>query len=477
MVATRDELSGFSSPGRWQERDRRGQRTWFGTLIYSPIDGVNIDIQLAESTQPYPKPAASADVIHWTAVDGQLYSAVHAYFIGSTSYFGGGETQRAFGNYLLSGAHLPSRTAPFFGRLVFRSASLIRWAEPKNIQVKRKLEPDHCIVARYQSPGRVDLILNTIGTAKIWWSPLAKLHAGSDGEYRIEEQAAIEFEFEKVMSFDEVLNLTYALEFYFAFAANLFTGPPECNLVGDQQSSQLVRLLLHQSWYKPMSDHDPHKEYFRLSDVANTLTDSLSSWITAFKSHAEPLTAYFQTRTHSENLQAKVLYLAQAVEALSRRLFPLAEPTDQERRRLQKILTKAVRKEMPDDFRKRFGSRIYPDLRELGRATFRERLLDVAERFQPLIDLLCPQFKELVPHIVRWRNDLTHRNPTEPLSQDIAEILFVCRDALRLCVDMIIFRLMHVPNQTAERALAREFAGSFTKWPRVIEQGRLLSDL
>ena len=143
--------------------------------------------------------------------------------------------------------------------------------------------------------------------------------------------------------------------------------------------------------------------------------------------------------------------------------FLLPEPTDTEMKSLDKAIKAGIRAEMDKDFRKRFGNRIYSALKGVGRAQFRERLMDLPSHYQAEFAALCPQFERIVPKIVKLRNDLTHRNPIIGLNQEEVRELQIASEALRLAAELMILTLAGVPPDADKPGLKGSFYHSFKR--------------
>lgn len=223
----------------------------------------------------------------------------------------------------------------------------------------------------------MDFCLKGIADVIMWWSASAKACPMSDGEHRIVEQSAIQFSFLNEKSFNELLDIISAMEFYANFASNLFAGPPECNLLIKHDDMTVPRVLLHRGWYGKEHDHDPRSEYFRFCDVKENLSYSLSLWFESYKKHRDAVQLYSLIRTRKYDIQSELLYLARCVEALARDLFPCDEPSKAEDRKIGKVLRKALRENFDTAFQEKFRDRICRKLVGLGGTSFQDRLIDL----------------------------------------------------------------------------------------------------
>lgn len=460
-----ERLRGFEAQTQWKD-PANPDRSWVGRIVYSPVQGVNIEayIPARNTKDSLTPPSSDFSVINGTGYDGTPYCAVHAFILNSTSHIRVSQQLHIYANELVCGTRLQSTSDKAFISMVLSSPALTQWAVPRRIK-RRKTKIGFGF--SYSAPRTRTMKLNGIGSGSITWQANIQSDIAT-GDITASHKAHLNIQFENPKNIDEILDFVYALEMYFCFAATVFSGPPEVYLSehGISDPLQPTQLLPHAPWFEVAKQVHPLDQYFCVGHLKRSVNRSVSSWIDAFKLLGHGLNPYFVARTMIKELTTKFLYYAQSVEALARDMFPLAEPTAAESKSLEEAIKSGIRAKMNKAFRKQFGSRIYASIKGVGRPQFRERLIDLSIRYKSDFAALCPQFDKIIPKIVRWRNDLTHRNPIIGLSQTEVQELQTASEALRLAAELMILTLARVPSDANKSGLVRSFYHSFGRSQR-----------
>lgn len=442
---------------------------WVGSTTYDPVEGIVLDLHRRPSRVESWPSRHSGDGLRATVgveVNGTPYTAFDSFVSEGPSKYGfgpgsGGQTCKVFANHLLIGAKISSARRRVFTGLTISSPSLVRWSAASNIKVSRTDTPSPGVSATYTKPQELEFEIDKVGAAKITWSCSEPGISPPSDRVVLAELASLTISFSRPWSFTEVQHLAYPLILYFSFAENAFTHRTEFAVrLGAKHTSPNQLLLRQQVSTGRQSMYG--KVYFTLHTLNGNVAASISQWVRKYRECETALGAYFTTRLQRPDVHLRFLYMAQCVEALGRSMFPLPEPTQEENESLSKALRKAYKDATSKDFRRQYSARI-GNFHDLGRPTFRERLNDLPSRYPEEFNRICPQFADLVPAIVTWRNDITHRNPIGRINQATVDELLTITDALRFALELMILDIMCVPPAARRSALSLEFSGILHK--------------
>ena len=144
----------------------------------------------------------------------------------------------------------------------------------------------------------------------------------------------------------------------------------------------------------------PHNALFRYPNVADRLGDVMTRWFESYERFGPAFDLYFASRTEtSVFLEAKVLWIAQALEALHRRSSQETAMSEDE----FKSLIELVSQSCPEDRRQWLELK----LRYANELTFRRRVQELVEPFKRWFGSSKKRSK-FISRVIDTRNYLTH---------------------------------------------------------------------
>ena len=144
----------------------------------------------------------------------------------------------------------------------------------------------------------------------------------------------------------------------------------------------------------------PHDALFRYPDVVDRLEDVITKWFESYAKFEPAFDLYFASRTEtSVFLDAKVLWIAQALEALHRRSSQETEMLEDE----FKSLIELVSRSCPENRRQWLKVKLH----NANQLTFRRRVRELVEPFKCWFGS-NKQRRRFISRVIDTRNYLTH---------------------------------------------------------------------
>ncbi|MEI8717357.1 HEPN domain-containing protein [Mesorhizobium sp. ISC11] len=328
------------------------------------------------------------------------------------------EQSHIVGNAILLDGFCDDPVAPAFRQMQFRSPAFTAIANPRGVNVdfvrsrrraKIVAEPRKAIEASWgQHKLAISSLMNVPGKQAF------------DGTFLIAERPYLEVHFAYAVSFDEILRITAALEFFACVGDGAFSGPPEVSLWSDPAPPKPKRgrppnmprkageLLLSQSWYKRTEAKHSFRRTILLDGLALNPLTVVSRWLDLSKKVERPMTL-FHAASETPNVETRFLFLVQALEGLHRTLDNRPGIDQGEFERGVAAMITALPTDLSLEARRFLKDRA-PHHNELGLSG---RLKDYGDRVTNVIPQALPGFSKDRRGIIDLRNEFSHALPTD----------------------------------------------------------------
>lgn len=442
-----------------------------GELNYHPRDGIYVRVLDWVGAEPFPGRDADRKYPALNGlIEGTRRCAVANAF---ETHVGGGqyELSHIVGNALLLDGSCDDPAAPAFRRMRFGSSAFTAIANPRGIKVEhvrgRKLakivaEPRKASEAPW---GAHRLVLSSTidgANGQAW-----------DGTITMVERPYLEIHFAKVISLNEILRITAALEFLSCVGDGVFSGPPNVQIWSDPAPPKrrrgrrptMVRppmtLMISQGWYRASKAKHPIRRTILLDAIAEEPLPVVARWLDLSK-RIERLESLFRAALETPNVETKFLFLIQAVEGLHRALDHRLGIDEGE---FAKAVV-ALRAALPADLSPEAREYLKPRLPQHNEPSLGARLKEYGERVKALFPNALPEFSKDRRAITKLRDEFSHQFPAEPpvVAEEYGKRLLYYSDLLRTLFEFCL--LLHLDLDPARLRDAFERTGAFEQLAR-----------
>ena len=446
-----------------------------GELNYHPCDGIFVRVLDWVGAEPILGRDADRK---YPALNGLIEGTRHCTVVNAfETNVGGGryELSHIVGNALLLDGFCDDPAAPAFRRMRFGSSAFTAIANPRGIKVEHvKGRKRAKVVAEVRKAteapwGAHKLVLSSTidGIKGQAW----------DGTMSLAERPYLEIHFAEVVSLNEILRITAALEFLSCVGDGVFSGPPDVQIWSDpvppkrRRGRQLrivrppVTLMISQGWYRASEARHPIRRTLLLDAIAEEPLPVVARWLDLSRK-IERLEALFRAALEAPNVETKFLFLIQAVEGLHRALdHRLGIDKDE----FAKAVV-ALEAALPADLSREAREYLKPRLPQHNEPSLNARLKEYGERVTALFPNALPKFSKDRRAITELRNEFSHQLPTEPpvVVEEYGRRLLYYSDLLRTLFEFCLLR--HLDLDPARLRNAFERTGVFEKLAREREE-------
>lgn len=184
-----------------------------------------------------------------------------------------------------------------------------------------------------------------------------------------------------------------------------------------------------------------HDMLIPLNAIRRRLRSVAHNWFTNYDRYSNPLGVHFsELRRPAEFVEQKFLNQIRVIEGIHRQLYfkkDFVLPTDRHKRLIAKIMGNLTTEE---------AQWARSKLQLSNQMSLRQRLLQIAERNQELIDLSAGDFRLFSKYVANARNDEAHQFPKDTLPQKIKFRHDGAAWKLRVLADMTLFNLIGLPG-------------------------------
>ena len=309
-------------------------------------------------------------------------------------------------DFALIGAGYGEQEQVSFSEVSFSVYGLDAWLSVSGIEVEPDVSNKSGVI-RFHLPDEIPLTLpNGVGLTFAFnlTSPMASLPITEAG---VRQTASVFLSCEEPHSISYFSRLAVRLCNFLSFALDQAvyiqstTGYLEEETANGQKRRKPVRVYRRYAhWPDSKRDLRPHHALFRYPDVADRLDDVITKWFESYGTFEPAFDLYFASRVEtSVFLDAKVLWIAQALEALHRRGSQETAMCEDEFRNLIELVSQSC----PEDRREWLAQK----LRYANELTFMRRVRELVDPFKRWFGSSGERSK-FISRVSDTRNYLTH---------------------------------------------------------------------
>lgn len=447
---------------------------WPGTLSFDREEGGHLVVTVSARPSELFGHGNEYDVLHGETASGERISLIRCFDRATRGSFRGLATREIFANRIIVGFHA-LQVDPWIESAEAVLRNLNVWFGPSNFSFRIDDEYPN-LDLHYRGPRRVVLFDDRDLTIKIY-ATLESIPMSPDDNGRIElkEEVRLQISSQRPRRLSEFQEILRALQDWFSIACMAFCDQQSLSVVSANESRSQASLQPHGTVhgvpiFRSTSDRVQHPRdlLFSYSDVGETVQDKIGRWISR-RDMLRPIRGLYLSALYGNNfLDARLVYLAQAVEAFHRHFRGGTYVSEDH---FSKHVLPALMSGIPDNLDPDFERAIRDKLRFANEYSLRRRLKELFREHGQTLEAFIPNAPNVVDTIVRYRNWFTHHSDPNIGSEQDVDKLLLCVRILSVVIELSFISEMGFSDEEISRIARRSDTNRmrFQRWNSAIE--------